>query len=152
MEPFVTLIELKARLDWVLDSDEEREAESALEELSDDARHYGRNWLDAATAPRQVFNLVLKAAKRHLRNPDGYTQSRAGDETLAWTDRGEQAGSAYFTRPEIKMLQRLGNTTIVSVPVTAWGRMKQSAPGYVPVAGYVGEKSFPYYADENEPW
>ncbi|MFE7553213.1 hypothetical protein ACFU6J_35050, partial [Streptomyces gardneri] len=43
-----------------------------------------------------------------MRNPNGYTQSRAGDETLAWSDaHGRGAGSVYFTREEIRFLEEL---------------------------------------------
>ena len=82
MEPFATLDELKFRLPWTLDTDEERDASGALEDASDLARGYGRDWVDAPDAPRLVRTLVLKAVKRYMNNPEGITQSRAGDETL----------------------------------------------------------------------
>lgn len=151
MDPFATLEELEARLEWTLDDGERRIAQGALESLSDDARFYGRAWLNAQSAPRQVKNLVLKAASRFMRNPDGYTTSRAGDETLAWTDRGENSGEAEFTEREIKALKAMaGQGGIVSVPTYAWNSRKSSGPVYVPVSGYPGEKAFPYFASEDE--
>jgi len=64
-----------AALDWALDEDERRLAASALEDASDLAREYGRDWTPE-TVPRLVRTLVLAACVRYLRNPDGYTQSR----------------------------------------------------------------------------
>lgn len=121
----ITTEELTGRLPFEMDADETREAEGALEDLSDDARFYGKvQWATPATTPRQVKNLVLRAAARHMKNYDGFTQSRAGDESLSWTDRGEDAGSAYFTEREIKILRQMsGNQRngFHSVAVTAWG-------------------------------
>lgn len=106
--PYATLDDLKGRLDWELDADELRIATAALEDATDLAAHYGREWADD-TAPRLVRTLVLKACMRYMTNPDGYTQSRAGDETLTWNDdQGENAGTVYFTDDEIKLLAELG--------------------------------------------
>jgi hypothetical protein len=146
MDTLATVDDLIDRLEWTLDSDEERAAIGALEDLSDDARFYGSDvWQDQATAPAQVQRLVLKAAARWMRNPDGYTQSRAGDETLAWGNRGEASGSPTFTENEIKMLVALaGRSKIHSVEVQAWGTKPAETTGYVPT----GQKSFPFFADE----
>ena len=152
MEPFATLDELTGRLDWTLDADELRIAATALEDASDLARGYGRDW-DAATAPRLVRTLVLKACKRYMPNPNGYTQSRAGDETLGWNDAaGENAGTVYFTADEQKLLKGLAGKApgLVSAPITAWGPQRKRPVGLVPVEG--GQKPFPLYADEVDPW
>lgn len=154
-EPLATVDELQARLDWVLDAGEQGVAEGALEDLSDDARFYGASsWTDDLVAPRQVKSLVLRAAARFMRNPDGYTQSRAGDETLAWADQGENAGSAFFTQKEQQMLGRIAGTntsSIVSVPLEAWGPSKRTGPGLVPVDPTMFEqkpRDFPFFAEE----
>jgi len=126
-DTLATVDELQARLDWVLDSGEQGVAQGALDDLSDDARYHGLDTWDSDTAPRQAKSLVLRAAARFMRNPDGYTQSRAGDETLAWTDLGEQAGTAYFTAQEKTMLASLAgkNTSgLYSGITTAWGPMR----------------------------
>ncbi|MDT0487767.1 hypothetical protein [Streptomyces doebereineriae] len=99
--------ELKGRLDWNLDDDELRIAVGALDDASDLAPTYGRDWPED-TAPRLVKTLPLKSAARYLRSPKGYTQSRAGDETLAWSNIGRDAGTVYFTRKEIRLLSRTG--------------------------------------------
>jgi plasmid stabilization system protein ParE len=150
---YATLEDLKARLDWELDEDEARIAGGALEDASDLAAHYGRNWAEDA-APRLVRTLVLKATSRYMKNPDGYTQSRAGDETLAWNDKaGENAGTVYFSDEEIKLLAALGGRKpgIVSVPIVAYGsKIRRGDLGRVPV-DYDG-KSFPLYDDPVSPW
>ncbi|MFF4054617.1 hypothetical protein ACFYZ0_02335 [Streptomyces sp. NPDC001708] len=158
MADFATLDELKARLDWTLDADEERIAASALEDASDLARmHAGRDWRDAASAPRLVRTLVLKACKRHMNNPSGYTQSRAGDETLGWgDDQGENAGTVYFTKEEKDMLAEIGGKRrgLWSAEVSAWNsRTRPVAAGLVPVAQPTPDaKPFPMFGDEVEPW
>ncbi|UFD97949.1 head-tail adaptor Ad1 [Streptomyces phage Pablito] len=156
MADFATLDELKARLDWTLDADEERIATSALEDASDLARAYaGRDWLPVASAPRLVRTLVLKAGKRYMNNPSGYTQSRAGDETLGWNDEaGENAGTVYFTRDEQNMLAELGGrkSGLISAEVSAWNSVRRGVhAGLVPV-DQPGGKGFPLFADGGEPW
>ncbi|QMP84487.1 head-to-tail connector protein [Streptomyces phage Endor1] len=144
---YATLDDLKARLDWELDADEVRIAGGALEDASDLAAHYGRAW-DEAAVPRLVRTLVLKAAQRYMKNPDGYTQSRAGDETLAWNDAaGENAGTVYFSDEEIKLLRSLAGKQpgIYSVPLTAYKTKLRADEGRVPV-DYGGD-TFPMFAD-----
>ena len=149
-EPFATLIELKGRLEWALDADEERAATGALEDLSNWARHYGRNWT-STNAPLLVKTLVLGAAARFMRNPDHYTTSRAGDETVGWTDRGAEKAAAPFTDGEIAALKMLVRPVAFgTVSMTAWGPQKRLAPdGLVPVAG--GGDPFPLFTDTT-PW
>lgn len=153
MEPLAGLTELKERLDWTLDPDEERLAASALADASDEARIHGRDWT-VEHVPRPVKTIVLKACVRYLRNPDGYTTSRAGDETVTWSDRGDPAaGAVSFTRDEIALLRELGGTRtgLVSAPITAWSQRRHRAgPGYVPVDG--GGAVFPLFAHEDDPW
>ncbi|MFG1602851.1 hypothetical protein [Actinoplanes sp. NPDC049265] len=140
------------RLDWALDPDETRIAAAALEDASELARSYGRDW-DTASAPRLVRTLVLKACRRYMNNPNGYTQSRAGDETLGWSDAaGENAGTVYFTEEEQKLLRGLAgkSPSLASVPISAWESQREAPVGVVPVAG--GGKPFPLFSDEVEPW
>jgi hypothetical protein len=155
MAVFATLDELKNRLDWTLDADEERIAQSALEDASDLACFYGKPW-DPATAPRMVRTLVLRACKRYMDNPQGYSQSRAGDETVGWSDKapqaGDQAGSVDFTRAEQELLRGLagGRPGIYSVGVTAWGPQRQRPVGLVPDEG--SNEPIHYFSSDTEPW
>jgi hypothetical protein len=151
MDPFASLEELTARLDWTLDEGEERIAHSSLEDASELARAHGRDW-DADTAPRLVRTLVLKAAARYMKNYQGYITSRAGDETVGWSDKaGEDMGTVYFSRDEIKMLQDLAGrrTALISVPVVAWQVGTEVDNGTRPVEG--GGKNFPMYQVGGEP-
>ncbi|MGW1040037.1 hypothetical protein [Streptomyces sp. NPDC002547] len=154
MADFATLDELKGRLDWTLDDDEERIATSALEDASDLARAYaGRDW-EPSSAPRLVRTLVLKACKRYMNNPSGYTQSRAGDETLGWNDSaGDDAGTVYFTSNEQRMLAELGGKRggIISAEVSAWNSVRRPAnAGLVPVVGQ--GKPFPMLHQDGDVW
>lgn len=155
MADFATLDELKARLHWELDADEERIATAALEDASALARHYARrDWEDATKAPHVVKTLVLRACRRHMVNPDGYTTSRAGDEVIGWSDRSaDRASSVEFLDTEVALLASLGGRSagLVSVGVTAWNsRERPVSVGLVPVAG--GTKAFPYYSSDEGPW
>lgn len=151
MANFASIDDLKARLDWVLDEDEERAANGALEDASDLARFYGKDWEDAASSPRLVRTLVLVCVKRYMTNPSGYVQSRAGDETLGMTDLGDKAGGIYFTEAEQQMLFSLaGRTKLYSAPLTAYGPMRRRHEGYVPVED--GSKPFPMYRSDTSPW
>ncbi|WP_329793878.1 hypothetical protein V1227_18910 [Lentzea sp. DG1S-22] len=151
MEPFATLEQLKARLDWTLDEDEERLGAAALDDLSGWARYYGRPWPDPLTAPQLVRTMVLGAAVRYMRNPEGYVTSRAGDETLTWSELGDRAGSAHFNSDELRALTSMsGKTSLLTAPVTAWNSRPKPVAGYVPVTG--GGKPFPMFSDPESPW
>lgn len=121
--PLATVEELQSRLAYTMTEDDKREAAGALESLSDDARSYGRSsWTEEANTPGSVKRLVLKAAARYMKNYEGYVQSRAGDETLGWTDLGEAAGSPYFTDEERAALGSFsGASALYTAPVVAWG-------------------------------
>ncbi|NUV86597.1 hypothetical protein G6W61_10295 [Streptomyces sp. KAI-26] len=151
---YATLDELRGRLDWEPDEDELRIAAGALDDASDLAATYGRDWPED-TAPRLVKTLVLKSAARYMRNPNGYTQSRAGDETLAWSDIGRDGGTVYFSREEIRLLEELAGRKrgITSVAVFAWGTKPggRSVAGRVPV-DYSPASPFPMFVDEAGPW
>ncbi|MFI6468011.1 hypothetical protein [Streptomyces sp. NPDC050538] len=89
-----------------------------------------------------------------MRNLNGYTQSRAGDEKLAWSDVGRDAGTVYFTCEEIRFLEELAGRKrgIFSVVVSAWGTKRRPAEvGRVPV-DYSPASQFPLFCDESSPW
>lgn len=152
MEALVTIEELTPKLPFTMDADEAREAEGALEYLSDDARLYGRRtWATPATTPRQVKNLILRACVRHMKNYEGYTQSRAGDESVSWTDRGEAAGAAYFTEREIRALKTIaGNSAFYSVNAVAHGKSDRYIEGLVPDEG--SNEPIQMFASDGDPW
>ena len=100
--------------------------EAYLEDASDKAVVYGP-WSEA-DCPAAIRRLVAAAVARFIRNPDGFAQSRAGDETLAWQDL-EEIGSVYFTRSEIEYMQTLGNPRL-----PAFGTIQITAHGTTPPA------------------
>jgi hypothetical protein len=156
MEPLTTVEDVDKGLDFDVleDLDLNQITETAIEDLSDDARFYGLDsWIDPAHTPVQVCRLVRRAVIRHMRNYDGYTVSRAGDETLGWSDLGERAGSPFFTEEEKRMLASyvLTKPTFHSVGISAWGTvLRPVSAGLVPTG--TGSKPFPMFASEDSPW
>ena len=122
---FATVEELQARLDFTMTEAERGVAQGALEDLSIDARTYGRPTWQPLTAPALVRSLVLRAAARFMRNYDGYSESRAGDETVGWQETGRQADTAEFHPREIAQLQALkGQTGFGTLGITVWGNQR----------------------------
>lgn len=122
-EPLASVDELQARMAEEMTEGDRREAQGALESLSDDARQYGSPaWLTPESTPAAVRRTVLKAAKRYMSNYEGFVQSRAGDETLGWGDAGDRAATPFFSEEEKRSLGALaGGGAMFTAPVTAWG-------------------------------
>ena len=117
--PLATLEDLKLRLDWELDANEERVGTAALEDLSNEARFYGSNtWTGPAVSPPFVRTLVLKAAARYLKNIEGYVQSRAGDESVQWSEIPDIMGTASFTSDEQAKLSQIARPSSLVVAQT----------------------------------
>lgn len=153
-EPLADIEQLAERLPFVMDDDETREATGALEDLSDEARFYGKpQWINPTVTPQPVIRLILRAAQRHMKNYEGFTTSRAGDETAMWTDRGESSGSATFTADEKARIKEYGGNQrpgFYSVNTfAATRRPRQHVAGLVPAQG---GGMIPYFADDCEPW
>lgn len=149
MTAFATATDVQSRLDFTLSALEATAVDNALSDLSDEARFIaGREWADVANLPNQVRNTVIKAVARWARNMNGYVMSRAGDETLQWSDVGDAAGSAEFTGKEIKLIKavgdgRIGGDFFGSVETYAYIAPRPYADEYVPVDGG-GTKMFPF--------
>lgn len=153
MAALATLDELKARLDWTLDAQEESLAETALEDASTLVRGHGLEWTPE-NVPPIAKTIALGAARRFMVNHMGVTVSRAGDETLTWDGVGDKAGTVYLTREEKQMLAGLSRPTgFGNLPTSAWDTVEHSLPytaGMVPVSN--GHKKFPLFNDDTEPW
>lgn len=123
-QPLVTSAELTSGSAEAYDADELREIDLTLASLSDDARLYGNsNWTDPSKCPQSVKNTILVAARRYMKDYQAFIISRAGDEQVQFTDRGEEMGSASFTEAEIKKLAKIAGvmkSSMVAVPTTAW--------------------------------
>lgn len=166
MAALASIEELTVRIDRELDDRETAMAQAALADASELARFYGRNWLSAGQAPRLVRTLVLRAAKRLMSNPEGYVISRAGDETLGFSDKtgSENYGTVYFTKDEQALLAELGGRSgsLSTAGITAYGtrrnwecytghrRSGYDDEGRVPV-DYAG-RTFPLYCSDDGPW
>lgn len=100
---FADVGDVEDRIDFELDDKQVRMVDARLEDASEMAKHLsGLRWSDT-NAPRVVRTIVLNAVVRWINNPDATVTSRAGDETLVWSDLGEQ-GSFYFTKQETEAL------------------------------------------------
>jgi len=150
VEPFAQVEDVQRRLDFNLDDTEKAAVEGFLEDMSDEARyHAGRDWADPSAAPNQVRTTVIKAVVRWARNMNGYIQSRAGDETLSWSDLGREAGAPEFLPKEIKLLKAIGDGRtgayrMGTAELTAYTPVNRTVDdNYVMVAGG-GTKPFPF--------
>lgn len=146
----VDIIDLEARLPFIMDADEKREAEGALADLSWDAQSIGSaKWTTPLNTPQSVKNLIVRAAARHMKNYEGYTQSRAGDETVQWAEQ-DTPGTATFTRDEKQMLKQMGGKMpfIGGVSVVAWNSRPTTTTQYAPTTS---GSPIPYWYD-GSPW
>lgn len=155
MTALALLAEIEARIDWELDEGEKRTAQAALDDLSVDARYYTGMQLDTSNCPELVKSLILRAAERHLRNPEGASQSRAGDETLMWDSKKDaRAGSAHFAEEEIDALRSVNSAdgdmglAFGTFGTYAWTNKK--APRDLTVGTDPGTEPFPFISRDDE--
>jgi len=128
--PLIPLRRLTDALDWELTGAEEADASDALEHLSELVRQYGKASWTEETCPQIAKSVTLAAAKRYMRTYEGLTQSRAGDETTAYTDLGERMLAPYLTEDEKRTVRALtGHSSIHSVQGIAWGHTPQPPAG-----------------------
>jgi len=116
-----------------------------LEDASDVARYYGRDWTEL-DCPLPVSRMVAAAVARFMRNPERLSQSRAGDETLAFQDSEVD----WFTDKEIERLGKIGNPRVASfgtIQLVAFGHKRRSGVGYVPWGS--SDRPFPLYAEQD---
>lgn len=150
-DAYATVDEVQARLEWTLDEGERAVAQGALEDLSDDARHYGKHW-PVASVPPSIKRLVIRAVARYMRNPDGYEQSRAGDETVIFNRDRVGGGSAEFTSAEIKAIKATARTiaSVTSIQMTQGTKLPARwDEGFVPDQNGA---LFPFYDTDADPW
>src|SRR5690606_34257542 len=124
-------------------------AQTAIEDLFEDAKHYGlKTWSENAL-PSIVRSQILRAAVRYMKNSDGFVQSRAGDETVAWGSDGTgMAGSAHFSATEISVIKDAAEggdmAEFGSFGTYAWNS-RQSATSDILVPTYPWGSLFPLY-------
>lgn len=123
MEPLATVTDLEIRLGRTFESSEVARALALLEDASELVRDVagGKTWIDDTTGelqkvPGSVRWVVLRAAERAVRNPEGYSAESAGDYSFQRT--GVQPG-IYLTEGEEKAVRRaLGKSGLWTQPVT----------------------------------
>lgn len=122
MLPLATIQQLSARLGREFTGAELERAEALLDDASALVRDVaGRTWIDPDTGalesvPGSIQWVVLRAAERAIRNPDGFSSESAGDYSYQRT--GVEPG-VYLTAGEEKAIRRaLGKTGLWTQPVT----------------------------------
>lgn len=150
MTSLVDIDRAEKALDWDLTDAECIDLEDQAEYLSDLARQEGgQTW--PTVCPSIVESTIRAALVRYMRNADGYTQSRAGDETLGWDGIGDKAGAPYFTASELKTIRTAGGRRAFgSVLMNAWGSSNRLRDGNVPDPD--GGKPFPLFPNGDGPW
>lgn len=123
MTALATPAEVEARLEDDVTPQMASMIEAYLEDASDAARYYGREWTETSV-PAAVRRLVASAVARFMRNPEYLAQSRAGDETLTFHDRDD---IDWFTEKEIERIGRIANPRI-----SGFGTMRFTAYGDSP--------------------
>jgi hypothetical protein len=122
MLPLATVPELEARLGRELEATELERANALLDDASALVRDVaGRTWIDPDTGqldavPGSIRWVVLRAAERAMRNPQGFSSESAGDYSYQRT--GVEPG-VYLTEGEERAIRRaLGKTGLWTQPVT----------------------------------
>lgn len=143
LPPLAEVEDLKNRTGQTYSGSELTRAGAVLADASALARdEAGQLWgAGSLTAPEVAVVLVLKAAKRAMENPDGYTSETDGDYT--WRKEGAEDG-VYFTDKECRTLQRLGGRGGLRTISTTRG--VEPSNGWVPVEG--STTPFPWYGSD----
>jgi hypothetical protein len=120
--PLATIPELEARLGRVLTGAELERAEALLDDASALVRDVaGKTWIDPDTGllepvPGSIRWVVLRAAERAIRNPQGFSSESAGDYSYQRT--GVEPG-VYLTEGEEKAIRKAtGKKGLWTQPVT----------------------------------
>ena len=120
----------------------------ALEEATDQAKFYGSGAWTQVSVPDPVRRIVAAAAARYARNPDGFDQSRAADETVGWAD-GVSKDYVTFTENEIARVRKFSEPFVAgfgSFAVSAWGNESPADTVYVPWGEDAYSAPFPLIA------
>ena len=130
MQSYVTVTELEARLADMEITDAMRSVMAGvLEDASNLARFHGKDWA-IEEVPGVVRSIVLNAAMRHMRLIEGVVTSRAGDETLTWTDMRELTGTVFLDEEQRNTLKALAGKgkRMWSQQITGWSSTEDTVP------------------------
>lgn len=146
---FATVSELQARLEWVLSEKEVGVAEDALEDLTLEAKFYGRLGWTEAKHPPLVKSIILKAAARFMRNYEAFEESRAGDETVGFMQGSVEPGTPEFTEKEILQIRTLAAAPgFGTINVYTWGVTDKPRDYMAPMQ----DKDIPFISGEDRRW
>ncbi|MEV3856061.1 hypothetical protein AB0J38_17270 [Streptomyces sp. NPDC050095] len=119
-EPLADLDQLTARLGYQLDDTEAVLALAALADASAMVRAYGLPWPNRATAPDVVVAVVLAAAERRVRNPEGYRAESQGG--YQYQLPATAPTGVALTEAEIRLIRaQAGVGGLYAVPVERHG-------------------------------
>lgn len=105
-EMLITVDELQSRLKYALSVDERETAAAVIWDASNLARLHGRPTWSSTAVPPVVKTIVRNACVRYMDLSESVVQSRAGDETEAYTDLALRTGTVFFTPDEVKTIRQ----------------------------------------------
>lgn len=114
-EPLADVAALEARMGRPLDAGETEMATSAIAAASARVRLYGRPWLNPATVPEVVTDVVLAVAERRVRNPEGLRSEMLDGYQY---QRATGASGTELTHDERQLIEMVsGRGGLMSVPI-----------------------------------
>ncbi|QMU72143.1 hypothetical protein [Streptacidiphilus sp. P02-A3a] len=119
--PLADVDALATRLGWSLAGPDADVAEAALADASALVRAVaGMPWLDATTAPDIAVSVVLAAAERRVRNPEGYRMEMQG--SYQYQLPASAPSGIGLTSDETRMIRAAaGIGGLFQVPVASLG-------------------------------
>ena len=105
-EMLISVDELEARLKYALSPDEKDTAAAVIWDASNLARLHGRPSGMSDAVPPVVKTIVRNACVRYMDLSESVVQSRAGDETEAYTDLALRTGTVFYTPDEVRTLRQ----------------------------------------------
>ncbi|GAA4527465.1 hypothetical protein [Amycolatopsis samaneae] len=147
-EPLATLTQLKARPGVTITGpDAEARALTALVDASNLVRAELPPDLLSPTVPPAVVTVVCQAARRAVRNPEGYQSETAGQYTYRYGD--DTTTGVYLTDAEHKVLRRVGRRSGLRSVRTPYAAEPDNAPPRtLPVLNPDGQLAEPFPWDE----
>jgi hypothetical protein len=122
MLPLADLADLEARLGRVFDGEESIRVNALLDDASALTRdEAGMTWIDPDTGlltavPGSIRAVVLRAAERAVRNPQGFSAESAGDYSY---QRTNVEPGVYLTEGERHIIRKaIGRTGLWTQPTT----------------------------------
>lgn len=122
MLPLADITDLEARLGRTFTGDELTRVEALLDDASALVRdEAGTTWIDPVTGlltvvPGSIRAVVLRAAERATRNPQGFSAESAGDYSY---QRTNVEPGVYLTDSERQIIRKaIGRTGLWTQPVT----------------------------------